>query len=172
MSEPNEATSPGLTVTPYDRDYPAVLGRLIANLATLEFSLRVVLYLMDTARDMRRSSDWRFANLSVGDRMEESWLSQWCYLPELIGNYNQRQASLGLDPIDTGITDIRNAMAHGVITAEGNAKPLSCVKFGRPKGGSVTVEGKFALSFDWIGEQTDRVYRAGLSVNQRIQELR
>jgi hypothetical protein len=165
-------TSPDLPIRPYDREYPGKLGKLIANLSTLEFGLRVALYCMDTPREKRRPNDWRLASLNVGDQVEDCWLSSWSYLTGLVGAFNERQTRLGLKTIDSGIADLRNAMAHGVITSVDALDTPVCVKFGRGKDGIVRVEEKYVLTFEWIGEQTNRVYEAGRFVVGRVQELR
>jgi hypothetical protein len=69
-----------LTPTDFDREYPSHLGRLIANLSTLEFNLRVVLYLMDTPHDKRRKRGWLIKDMSVGEEIETSWLNySWAF---------------------------------------------------------------------------------------------
>lgn len=161
-----------LTVTQYDREYPARIGRLFANLGVLEFSLRVALYLMDTPQLQRRPNTWRIASLAVGDHIEESWLTSWSYLTGLIQAYNERQDAVGLRQIDGKIADLRNAMAHGTITAGDDREPYSLIKFSPVTDGAALVVAKYVLTYEWIGEQTDRVYNASLQVNQRIQELR
>ena len=161
-----------LPATPYDVDYPARLGRLIANVSMLEFTLRVALYLMDTPRAARRSGDWRIAALSVGDEVEESWLTSWSSLTDLIAAYNDHQAKLGLEPIDAGIADLRNALAHGCITGATATDPYALVRFDRPKGGTVRVLEKYVMTFAWIGEQTRRTFDATSAVVQRVEELR
>jgi hypothetical protein len=71
----------------------------------------------------------------------------------------------------SGIADLRNAMAHGVITSVDGLDTPVCVKFGRRKDGFVQVEEKYALTLEWIGEQTNRAYEAGRFVVERVQEL-
>jgi hypothetical protein len=113
------------------------------------------------------------ASLEVGDQIEDCWLTTWCYLTELVNAFNEHQRTLQLQTIDPGLADLRNAMVHGVITAQDDLQIPSCIKFSRPdSGGLVHVEAKYPLTFEWIGEQTDRVYRAGLLVIERIHELR
>jgi hypothetical protein len=163
-----------LIPTDYDRKYPAHLGRLIANLSALDFNLRVALYHMDTPRELRRKRGWLISEMKVGEEIEKSWMTDDCYLSDLILTYNERQAADGLPLIDAGIRDLRNAMAHGIIIAGSNASPAAtCVKFARPKKGSLvtTVEAKYQMSFEWIAEQTRRVLVAAEAVNKRLHEL-
>jgi hypothetical protein len=110
--------------------------------------------------------------LNVGDKMEDCWLTSWCYLTGLVSAFNERQTKLGLKTIDSGIADLRNAMAHGVITAMDGLETPVCVKFGRSKDDFVQVKEKYVLTLEWLGEQTNRVYEAGTFVVERVQELR
>jgi hypothetical protein len=163
-----------LIPTDYDRKYPAHLGRLIANLSSLDFNLRVALYHMDTPRELRRKRGWLIAEMKVGEEIEKSWITDDCYLSELIVAYNKRQAAAGLPQIDADIKDLRKAIAHGIIIAGSQVSPAAtCIKFARPKKGSsvTTVEAKYEMTFEWIGEQTRRVLTAGEAVNSRLHEL-
>lgn len=163
--------APNLNPTAYDLIYPEAIGRLIANLATLEFALRVALYLMDTPAAERLPLSWRYADLNVGDAMPVSWLTDWRYLSQLIETYNTRQLPAELPGVDPGISDLRNALAHGGITASGT-EPLSLVKFGWPRDGSVRVCEKHVMTLQWIGSQTERALAAARAVIIRMHELR
>jgi hypothetical protein len=147
---------------------------LLANLSALDLNLRVALYHMDTPRELRRKRGWLIAEMKLGEEIEKSWMTDDCYLSDLILAYNERQALAGLTQIDTGIRDLRNAMAHGIIMAGSKTSPAAtCIKFARPKKGSsvTTVEAKYEMTFEWIGEQTRRVLTATAAVNKRLHEF-
>ena len=158
--------------TAFELGYPERLGRLIADLATLEICLRVVLYLLDTPRPNRRSSDWRLADLAVGDEIEDCWLTSWSSLSQLVAAYNERETKAGLEPMDAGIPDLRNALAHGCISTPQPDGLQTLVKFGKATAGKVRVEVKHVMTFEWLAEQTRRTCDATLIVNRRLQELR
>jgi hypothetical protein len=161
-----------LPATPYDLQYPALIGRLFGNLSMLEISLRVALYLMDTPEAERFSVGWKVASLSVGDELQDCWITSWSYLSDLVAAYNERHAKLGLEQVDAGIVDLRNALAHGCISAETPAAPYTLIKFDRPRGGVARVAEKHVMTFEWIGEQTRRTAAASRAVARRIHEIR
>lgn len=112
--------------------------------------------------------------MSVGEEIEKSWISDDSCLTDLIAAYNKRQAAAGLVQIDEDIPDLRNAMAHGIIIAGDQSSPAAtCIKFARPENRSsvTTVEAKFVMTFEWIAEQTRRLYITGVAVNSRLREL-
>jgi hypothetical protein len=172
MPTPHDGLSPNLQPTQYDHIYPTALGRLFANLATLEFALRVTLYLMDTPAAQRLPLTWRYADLSVGDEMPKTWLNDWKYLSELIAIYNKRQAGAGLQQIDSGISDMRNALTHGGVASKSDRETLTVVKFGRPSGGVSRVLEKHVLTLEWLDLQISRVFGATRCVMARMSELR
>ena len=101
-----------------DRDYTYRLGALHASLGSLELQLRIALYLMTTPRAERLPvGRFRIAELTVGTELPESWLTKFAYLSTFIAEYNQQQTAGGLPTIDAGILDLRNELAHGLISA-------------------------------------------------------
>ena len=144
------------------------LGKLVANLATLEFALRVVIYLCEVPPEQRRPVARRFTALSAGDELEESALTSWDSLATLIVKYNCHNPNA---PIPEDIGDLRDALAHGrVLTDEPDAN-LRLIRFGRPREGRVLVEMNQTLSMDWLDQQIHRLHDAVVLVHRRMREL-
>ncbi len=160
------------TPSPYDVEYPARLGRLWANLAVLEFALRVVLYLLDTPRDQRHPPTYRVADLRVGESIPETWITTWENFSPLIAEYNRRCAELGRPRIDTAIGELRNALAHGSISAQSANEPMTLIRYERPRAGTVRVVNKHVLTLEWLSQQSARVFEAAAMVLRHQQELR
>lgn len=156
----------------YDRDYPVMLGHLFTNLGNLEYALRIALYCMDTPRDQRRPYDWRIANLNVGEQIEDCWLSGYSYLSELVDAFNARQIAAGKVPVDRGIVDLRNALAHGQISSPGTTGHFTLIKFGRKSGTTVPVVERHDLTYEWFDRQLRLTNAAHRAVTQRVSELR
>ena len=156
-----------------DHDYTYRLGRLHAILGSLELQLRIALYFMTTPRAERLPPEtFRIAELTVGTQLPESWLTKFAYLSTLVAKYNERQAADGLATIDAGILDLRNELAHGLISAAGPKDPwYTLVRLGPPQNGVVTVLAQWEMMPDWINDQTRRVNDAVMSVNVRLKEL-
>jgi len=157
-----------------DRDYTYRLGALHASLGSLELQLRIVLYMMTTPRAERLPPErFRIAELTVGTQLPESWLTKYAYLSAFIAEYNQRQAAGGLATIDNGILDLRNELAHGLIsTARPNDPSYTLVRIGPAQNGVVTVLAQWEMTPDWLNDQIRRVNDALMSVNTRLMELR
>jgi hypothetical protein len=148
----------------YDAPYGAGLGELAANLVTLEFALRVALYLYETPRAQRRLPSFKIANL-------DSWVSSWSSLSDAIEVYNEIQAVAGQPQIDAGIIDLRNAIAHGRITGGSSADPMTVTRSDLASRELVRASEKHVMTLDWIRAQTDRVSSAIRAVHERMSQL-
>jgi hypothetical protein len=148
--------------------YPKMLGQLVANIATLELSLRVVIYLHEVPVEQRQPVAKRLTSLRAGDTLEVSSLTSWDSLGELIAKYNLHNPGASI-PED--IKDLRDAFAHGRILADNPTSDLKLVRFSRPKGGSVTVELAQEMSIEWMGEQIHKIHDIAETVQRRIREL-
>ena len=157
-----------------DRDYTYRLGALHASLGSPELQLRIVLYLMTTPRAERFPTDtFRIAELTVGTQIPECWLTKYAYLSTFIAEYNQRQSAGGLATIDDGILDLRNELAHGLIsTARPRDPSYTLVRFGPARNGVVTVIAQWEMTPDWLSDQIRRVNDALIGINARLMELR
>jgi hypothetical protein len=145
--------------------YPLQLGKLLANIATLEMALRAVLYQQEAGDSARRPVAKGLTGLRVGQVLEESALTSWDSLRELIARYNKRNPDAA---IADGICDLRDAFAHGRILTDDPASHLRLIRFSHPKDGSVTVEMAETLSPEWLGQQIHRVHDAVQIVHQRL----
>lgn len=159
--------------------HACITARLVNNLVSLETMLRIALYLMDTPREQRLPPEsFSLARLKPGDVLRESWLTSWHKLSELIDAYNSKQRASGGSVVDPDIVNLRDAIAHGRLIAEGWTTPLTLVRFckpgkpGTPAAGQVTVEKSDLLDLAWFSEQIARIGQAGTSVAARIQQLR
>jgi hypothetical protein len=148
--------------------YPLALGKLFANIASLEFALRAVVYLCDTPADQRKRVARRLTALCAGDVLEKSALTSWDTLRELITKYNQYNPSAA---ISEDIWGLRDALAHGRILTDDPTSDLKLVRFSRPQGERVTVEKVETLSIDWLGRQIHRVHDAVVTVHGRMRDL-
>lgn len=156
---------------PYDLAFPDALGRLDSNLAQLEFAIRVALHLQEP--EARRMSTEALRALKVGDVLPENFLTDWRTLKMLIGEYNKLEAVRGGLRVDPAIVDLRDALAHGRLSASTLTSEHRLIRFSRPNGnGEVRVEAVYAVTLEWLGEQTDKVARAMQVVFARITELK
>jgi hypothetical protein len=147
--------------------YALSLGKLFGNLNSLDVALRAALYAAHPSPPGPFRNTQPFTSLNVGDQVEENWITKHCYLSGLVSEYNGLQDKLGQPQrkIDSGIVDLRNALAHGFVTAATAGGVLTLMKFGRgsaPR--SLQVTDKVEMTPEWMSEQAVRVRDALLKI--------
>jgi hypothetical protein len=152
------------TDNPPDR-YPLLLGKLLANITSLEFAIRAVLYHQMVRPDQRVPVATRFTSLKEGEEIEESPLTSWDSLGQLIAEYNRLNPASAI-PAD--LKDVRDAFAHGRILADNPTMPLTLVRFSRPVAGKVRVEKVETLTEEWLGRQIKLSYEVTLRVHGQL----
>jgi hypothetical protein len=133
--------------------YAHSLGAIVANLQSLEFTLRGVLQNLPTARTLGIPPGTDIYAVPVRSELPESEMTSYDSLGELIDKYNTLARDNGLSEIDRGIVDLRDALAHGRVSAAVPSADLRLLKFSKPKNGKVTVTFNALLSEDWFSEQ-------------------
>jgi hypothetical protein len=144
------------------------IGKLVSNLGTLETGLRVVIYLSETPPRQRLPDSFRIAELADGQILEETALTSWDSLGELISHYNNLHPDAA---IDEDFKRLRDALAHGRIVASGAKSEMRLVRFAKPRNGKVAVEMAQTLSLNWLDEQIKRTMEANRIVNERLHEV-
>ena len=155
----------------YDNEFPCGFGRLIANIVQLEFAIRVALHLQEPEQHRMHTETLR--DLKPGDVLPENFLTNWGSLGNLIREYNARETARGGAAIDSGIVDLRDALAHGRISSSTAASQYRLIRFSKPRGGDrkVTVEQIDTLTLEWLDQQIRRTVAATVPVHNRIMEL-
>ena len=148
--------------------YSIALGKLVANVATLELALRVVIYLSEVQPSQRQPVARRLTALCAGDELGESALTSWDSLTALIATYNRYNPNAAV-PEDIG--ELRDALAHGRVLTDSPDTNLRLIRFGKPRNGRVAVERIEALSIDWLDRQINRLHDAVVLVHKRMREL-
>ena len=153
-----------------EKDHFERLGRLVANMQSLELALRVFLHNNEIAKGLPPPTKI-YSEMKVGDVVVNDAFTNWDSLKQLITKYNKdkRVTADGLT-IDEKLVDIRDAMAHGRIASTSPSILLkTLLKFKRPTGDTVEVEYSALMSREWINEQMDRFHNAILKVTQAIE---
>lgn len=127
-------------------DHVRGLGKIIANLQSLEISLRV--FLCNANKEY-----FLFPNAETVS-MPENHLTNRDLLGTLVRKYN---ASLSAAErrefeVDTRLIDVRDAIAHGRLGSPVVGFPLTFHKFGKPdkKTASVPVEANTLITCEWF----------------------
>jgi hypothetical protein len=134
--------------------YATALGKLLANLQSLEFVIRNALYDQFARPDnaLRGSLD----SLAIGDEVPVNPFTDYSSLPELIHRYNDSRSS-GEQRVDPTVIELRDALAHGRISGPVGSAHFSVVKFEKPKDGTTRVAFVAELTPEWLRQQRRRV---------------
>jgi hypothetical protein len=140
-------------------DHARHLGGLIGNFQSLEFLLRIFLSKMPGARPC--SAPYGAIYLSpVGTELPENDITSYDTLGQLIAKFNSEADRQRCTRIDDGLVAIRDALAHGRVSASEVDEHLRLLKFNKPQNGKVRVVFNEELSEDWFTNQKRRVREA------------
>jgi hypothetical protein len=137
------------------------LGELVANLQSLELLLRVFLQALPTARPIgipKGKDLWSFA---VGEWLPESELTSYDTLGMLIKKFNAEMEARELPQVVTTLVNVRDALAHGRVSAPSPAADMRLLKFSKPSSdGRVQVLFNEQLTKEWFATQVAHVLDA------------
>ena len=143
------------------------LGKLVANMQSLEFALRAFLMNNEIASGVSSPQSVNLDTMNDGDIVPENALTNYDTLKELIKKYNHNHKilSAGL-MIDKTLVDVRDAIAHGRVSAPTPSASLRLLKFDKPKNHRVKVTFSVLVTKEWFREQITRFYNAVIKVNE------
>jgi hypothetical protein len=144
------------------------LGGLISDLQGLEFLLRAFLQQLPTARSIGLPHGTDIYSCPVNTKLPVSELTSYDSLRTLITKYNAEANKLGKPSIDENLADIRDALAHGRVSASEPGANLRLLKFSKPKDGYVSVTFSETMSSEWFTAQKKRVFDAMLLVHGNL----
>ncbi len=142
------------------KDYATRLGRLLANLHSLEFLLRSFLQDQPSVRPIGLPYGTDLHSFPIGSQLPENELTSYDSLGHLISKFNGEMKARGIDGIDSSLVELRDALAHGRVSAAALTSGLRLIKFDRPVKGTVRVTFNSALTQDWFKSETWRVLDA------------
>lgn len=129
-----------------------LLGSILGNLQSLEFAIRCALYNHERQLDSSLE-DFSLQGFKVGDEVPENALTDYSTLRELVIKYNRVIATGEEEKLDLGVVWLRDALAHGRISASHPKTPLNLLKFSKPERGvSIRVTLAEEMSRAWLEE--------------------
>jgi hypothetical protein len=136
------------------------VGKLVANLQSLEFLIREYLYAKADPPHTPLPVGTDLSLLLPRTKVPINALTDYSSLAHLIARFNASIAPL--DPslvLDPTIVEIRDALAHGRISAPVTSPHLGILKFSRPTKASTSVSVTVAAEMDdaWFKTQLSRV---------------
>ena len=153
-----------------EKDHFERLGRLVANMQSLELALRVFLHNDEIAKGLPQPSII-YSEMKAGDVVKKDAFTNWDTLQKLIAKYNKdkRVIANGLT-IDEKLVIIRDAIAHGRVASTGpSITTKRLLKFKHPVGDTVEVEYSALMSREWLNEQMDCFHHAILKVVKAVE---
>jgi hypothetical protein len=87
-------------------------------------------------------------------------------LGQLIKKFNSEMKRRGLNEIDEHLIAVRDALAHGRVSAPNPNDEIRLLKFSKPENGRVRVEFNEVMSAAWFKGQIIRVREAILAVHR------
>jgi hypothetical protein len=139
---------------------PAALGKVVANLLSLELLLRTHLSKVDGTDFVDKNPH----AASGGDWVNETALTDFRPLSKIIERYNELAVKHGAPDISADIVALRNAIAHGRLGTIGDGDHFHLIKYSSPKAGKVRIEFNQQLSAQWFDKANEQVRDAILKV--------
>ena len=135
------------------------IGKILSNLQSLEFALRLFLYELQKAHHSSWSEPLMLESLSVGDWVPETPLTDYDTLGQLIKKVNAEIGAQGVcDLVDESVVELRDAIAHGRVSSLRPDGPFSMLKFSKPHNGKVRVTVAVEMTQDWFKQQIKRTF--------------
>lgn len=137
-----------------DKDYAMLLGMVLANLQGLELHLRAFLYVEADPPHTPLPNGKNLNDLAVGDEVAVNALTSWDSLGDLIKRYNKLvDKNRRVDP---SVVELRDALAHGRVSALEPSGHFRLMKFTQPNNGMVKVVFSQVLTEEWLVKQVKR----------------
>ena len=156
-------------MTPEEEEHYKLLGKLVGNFQTLEFVLRGFLQELPSARPMGIPSGTDIYSFPVDSELPESEITSYDTLRDLIKKFNIEMETRGGSTIDVALVAVRDALAHGRVSAPTPDDTMRLIKFGKPdKKGRVRVDFNQQMTKSWFEDQIARVRQAIIAVNNAM----
>jgi hypothetical protein len=134
-------------------EYSETVGKILANLQALEFSLRLYLHNTD---DRAITCAKPLHELTVGEVVPENPLTDWSSLGTLIARYNERVSPTLA--VTAAVVEIRDVLAHGRMWLPDLSSAPVLLKFAKPSSGSTCVTFLQVSSSEWLADTLGRVH--------------
>lgn len=134
------------------------LGGLLGNLQSLEFALRIFLTHLPGARPISAPSGFDLYAAALGAYVPESDMTSYDTLSRLIAKFNKEMIRRGAPLLDASVIELRDALAHGRVSAPLPDEHLRLLKFSKPVNGVVQVTFSEVMNEEWFKNQKARVY--------------
>ena len=141
------------------QDHPVSIGKIVTNLQSLEFALRLFLDETQGHSKIAKEIPVDLTKLAVGELVPENYFTNYDTLKQLIRKANVELQTRGLsERIDESIVELRDAIAHGRVLSLHPDGPFRILKFSKPTDSKTQVEISVEMTPDWLSRQTKRTH--------------
>jgi hypothetical protein len=133
------------------------LGKLIVNFHSLEFMLRNYLQ-KNSSKSIGTPYGVSFYTYPVDTELPENEITNYDSLGQLINKFNAIMRAKKQEELDYSLVEIRDALAHGRISAQNPETELQLIKFSKPINGKVKVVFNQFLTEEWFTFNRARLY--------------
>ena len=140
------------------------LGKLLVNFHSLEFSLRAYLANSPEAAPTGLPLGTDIYSQPVGAELPEDDFTSYDSLEQLLTKVNEKLKVQRLPELDRSLIELRDALAHGRVSASFAEPPLRLIKFEKPKNGVSRVAFNVVMTEEWFTEQRNRICDAIMQV--------
>jgi hypothetical protein len=130
--------------------------------------IRAFLQTLPGARPLGIESGQDIYSFAIGSELRESELTSYDSLGQLIDKYNREAQRRQQPEIDRALVELRDALAHGRVSAAATSDSLRLLRFEKPKDGRVKVSFNQELSTEWLSAQKVRVRDALFAVSSSM----
>jgi len=150
-------------------DHCVLLGKLVANLHSLEFALRAFLVKHNEGREPSLDLD----AIAPGGHVPENSFTNYDSLGTLLKKFNQIvEHRASAYSIDAAVVDLRDMIAHGrVASKSAQVFPMDLVKFGKRASAGVPVEAMVTMDMEWLRSKVSLVHKQILKVVAASNEM-
>jgi len=136
---------------------PTNIGKIVANLQSLEFVLRLILDELQNIHGEGKRTQINFMKLTTGEWVSENYFTNYDTLNQLIQKVNSELHSRGLsERVDDSLVELRDTLAHGRVLALNPDGPYRVLKFSKPKDSKVQATVSVDITPDWLSQQIKR----------------
>ena len=147
-------------------EYRMNLGKLLANMLSLEMLLRLYLFYKEPSTN---SGDFQLDAYKVDDIVPTNYLTNTFCLRQLVEKYNTHcNKDFKEFKIDPNLVDTRNALAHGrILSSSPSFSNIRLYNFSRD-GDRVKLSFTTEMKEDWFSRQITLFWDAIVKVQKRM----
>ena len=149
-------------------EHATSVGKLLGNLQSLEFLLRVFLAKSTEARGDGKDARTDLFSMPIGAVLPADQLTNYDSLDTLIAKFNARAEQDGFAILDKRIVALRDALAHGRVAAKVEGGNMHIVKFDRPSNETVRVTYHEVMTKDWFDRERKVLFEAVVRVHKLV----